>query len=120
MLNEQQLEERIATILLELSVPKNSQGFKYMAQAIKNEYEAINDPQRPKVKIYAKLTEQFGRNSSLVYKYLRSAVDKMYQKKDCNGVRKYFGENSIFQICNPRMRRVIKELAWYIMKEEEI
>lgn len=102
------VEDIIEQILLEVGVPSNLTGHRYLLAAIKFCTKCTdNHPTITKV-IYPEVAKMCGTTASRVERGIRHAIEVAWERADLNALRKYFG-NTI----NPKSYKLSNsEFIW--------
>jgi len=103
--------EETTKILVELGVPANLQGFKYLQHCIVNVIQDPNKIKKVTKKLYPIIGEKYKVNGSVVERSIRHATDIAYFKTGFKSLPKLFGLEENYVDSKPTNCELIAMIA---------
>lgn len=113
--------EETTKILVELGVPANLQGFRYLRHCVVNVVKEPNDLRRVTKKLYPEVGRKYSVAGSVVERSMRHATDIGFYKTGFKALNKMFGleENSFnYKPTNSELIAIISEALRFRAEKE--
>lgn len=110
------VDEKIEQFLLDVGVPANLSGYRYLTAAIEYCMNYLDNPPKMSGEIYPTIAKKFNSTASRVERSIRHAIETAWNRSDWSILSKHFGNTISPELGKPTNSEFLWRAAYIIHK----
>ena len=110
------VDEKIEQFLLDVGVPANLAGYRYLAATIEYCMDHLDNPPKMTGEIYPAIAKKFNSTPSRVERSIRHAIETAWNRSDWSILSKHFGNTINPELGKPTNSEFLWRAAYIIRK----